>query len=415
MTRLFSYQSAGDRFRTLFTRVGVFAVVWAGLSASQPAHAVTPARLIGPDLVAKPVTIAGLNDETLTYFDEHRVLRSAGVDGFVQLRSIGGTRDTAAPYPCVTLTDGQRFTGDWVGPTPDGSGLRWRHDLIGEIVIPLDELANVIWRAGDVLPAPVETPATDTLTFINGDTLSGFVSMLNGQGVEMVPDAGGAAVTIPYDRIASLSFSNPSRRIAEPYHRVTLADGTRIWADEMRLSSDTASWIATPPGASPLRVETPMAELARIDFRTGGMSLVDLTDLSLTVGPDAGVFGLSIPARIEGRSIRAHAPATLTFDLPDGAARFAALAELDTVDAPDRIADWADFQVVLLTDSTEVGRWHIDGTQPRAPMNSAVAGQVLTIRLEPGVNGPILDRLRVSDAVVLVRVEPAEPTGATGR
>lgn len=415
MTRLFSSQPAGACPHTLFARVGALAVVSAGVFLTADARAVTPARLIGPDLVAQPVTIAGLNDETLTYFDEQRILRSAAVDGFVQLRAIGGMEGTAAPYPSVTLTDGQRFTGDWVGPTPDGGALRWRHDLIGEVVIPLDELATVIWRTADALPVPAETPATDTLTFINGDTLTGFVSALNGQGVQMVPDAGGAAVTIPYERIASLSFSNPSRQTAEPYHRVALADGTRVWADEMRLGNDTASWLATPPGASPVRVETAIAELARIDFRTGGMSLIDLTELSPTLGPDTGVFGLSMPARIVGRTIRAHAPATLTFDLPDGAARFAALAELDTVDAPDNIADWADFQVVLLAGSTEVGRWHIDGTRPRALINTPVAGPGLTIRLEPGMNGPILDRLRMSDAVVLVRIESARPTGTTGR
>jgi hypothetical protein len=413
--RFFSYQPAGDRSRTLFTRVGLFIALLTGPIVAPDVQAVTPARLIGPDLVSQPVTIAGLNDETLTYFDEKRILRSAAVDAFVQLRAIGGAQDTAAPYPCVVLTDGQRFTGDWVGPSPDGNAMRWRHDLIGEIVIPLDELANVIWRGGDDLPAPAETPATDTLTFINGDTISGFVSMLNDWGVVMVPDAGGAAVTIPYARIASLSLANPQRRVAELYHLVTLADGTRVWADEMRLSSDTASWLATPPGASPVRVETPVAELARIDFRTGGMSLIDLTDLSLTVGPDTGVFGLSIPARVEGRAIRAHAPATLTFDLPEGAARFAALAELDTADAPDTIGKWADFQIVLLTDSAEVGRWHIDGTEPRALINAPVTGRELTICLEPGVNGPILDRLRMSDAVVLVQLEPAEPTGAAGR
>lgn len=415
MTRLFSYQPAGACFRTLFTRVGALAVLWTGFFAASGAQAVTPARLIGPDLVAQPVTIAGLNDETLTYFDEQRILRSAAVDGFVQLRSIGGAQDMAAPYPCVILTDGQRFTGDWAGPTTDGGALRWRHDLIGEIIIPLDELANVIWRAGGAMPVSVETPVTDTLTFVNGDTLSGFVSRFNSRGVEIVPDAGGAAVTIPYERIASLAFSNPSRQIVEPYHRMTLADGTRVWADEMRLSNDTASWLATPPGASPVRVETPIAELTRIDFRTGGMRLIDLTELSMTAGSGAGVFGLPIPARIDGRTIRAHAPATLTFDLPDGATRFAALAELDTTDAPESIAGWADFQVVVLTELTEVGRWHINGTEPQTRINTTVKGPELTIRLDAGVNGPILDRLRMSDAVVLIQIEGTEPTGASSR
>lgn len=410
---VFSHQRGpGDALNRL-TAISIFAAACALFAPD--AHAVTPARLIGPDLVAQPVTIAGLHDETLNYFDEQRILRSAAVDGFVQIRAIGDAEDTAAPYPCVTLADGQRFTGEWVGPTPDGGGLRWRHDLIGGIVVPLDELASVTWRASGSLPVPTETPAADTLTFVNGDTLVGFVSALNGQGVVMVPDAGGATVTIPYERIASLAFANPARPRPEPYHLVTLADGTRAWVDQMRLTNDTASWLAAPPGVSPVRVQMPIAELTRIDFRSGGMRLIDLTELPMHIGTDPGVFGLSMPARVSGRSIRAHAPATLTFELPEGAVRFAAVAELDTADAPGNTTDWSDFHVVVLTDATEVGRWHIKGTEPQARINAGITGQELTIRLDPGVNGPILDRLWMSDAVVLVRVQAVEPSGATGR
>jgi hypothetical protein len=380
------------------------------------AFAVTEAELIGADLVSQSVKITGLHDRTLNYFDEQRTLRSAAVDKFVQLRSIGGAETVeTTPYPSIILTDGQRFTGEWVGPTPDGTGLRWRHDLIGTLVISLDEIANIRWQAGDRSPAKSGTPTTDTITLINGDTLTGFVSVLSDQGIALLIDGGADPVTIPYTRIALLTLANPLRPQAEPHHRITLADGTRVWADELRWSSGQVSWLIMPPGASSTQIETPITELARIDFGTGGLRLVDLTELPMRVQPAASVFGLPMPVRIEGQLIRAHAPATLVFDLPGGAVRFAATAELDTTDAPEYLSAWSDFQAVVSSGSSEVGRGHVTGTQPVARLNAPLSGRELIIRLEPGVNGPILDRLILRDAVILVQTPLAAPTGATGR
>ncbi len=204
--------------RGITWRTGLVAVACL-LSLAVPVGAVTPAKLIGPDLEAQMVDVTSLNDGMLNYFDEQRTLRSSAIDKFVQLRSIGG-EDTGdlSQMPGVWLVDGQRFAGNWVGPTSDGLGLRWRHPLIGVVVVPLEDISRVNWVAGGSKSGLSGMPSLDVVTLINGDTLSGFVSSLTDQGVELVPDIGGAGgaggagraggaggvVTIPFGRIASM-------------------------------------------------------------------------------------------------------------------------------------------------------------------------------------------------------------------
>ena len=385
-----------------------------------PVGAVTPATLIGPDLNAQTVEVASLNDGTLHYFDEQRTLRSSAIDRFVQLRSIGG-EDVAGEVlvPGIWLTDGQRFTGEWIGPTPDGLGLRWRHPLIGAVTISLDDVARVNWALGDSLPAPSGVLTTDTVTLVNGDTLSGFVSSLTDQGVALVADGagkpGGDVVTIPYGRIASMALANLVRLGDEHYHRVTLTDGTRVWVDRLQITGDRVYCRVIPPGEPAVEIDASIETLARIDFWAGGLQLIDLTELPMRTVHEASVFGLVVPVRVTGRTIRMHAPGAVVFDLPDGAVRLAGVAELDYQDAPADIVDWADFQVVVSSGDTQADRFSVSGAEPVARINTLISGLKLTIRLDPRVNGPILDRLLLRDAVILVSRPGPEPSGDPGR
>jgi hypothetical protein len=381
-----------------------------------PVGAVTPATLIGPELNAQKVDVASLNDGTLHYFDEQRMLRSSKIDRFVQLRSIGGEDAVGESLATgIWLTDGQCFSGEWIGPTPDGLGIRWRHPLIGTVVVALDQVARVNWVAGESLAVQNSALVTDTVTLINGDTLTGFVSSLNNHGVALLSGDGGDPVTIPFGRIASMALSNPERSMIEPYHRVTLADGTRVWADRLRITGDRVYCRVIPPGAPAMELEATIMELARIDFWAGGLRLVDLMELPIRTVHEARVFGLIIPVRVAGRAIRMHAPGAVVFELPDGAERFAAVAELDFHNAPKDIADWSDFQVLVSSQDAQDDRFRITGGEPVARINTPISGPELTIQLDPGVNGPILDRLLLRDAVILVNRPGPEPSGDSGR
>ena len=371
------------------------------------AFAVTEAELLGPDLAVHGVRITTLQNQILSYFDEHRNLQNTPTRRLVQLRVIDGQSAVDSPiYPCVNLTDGQRYTGQWIGAAPDGSSLRWHNDLVGVMSIPLDEIRSVVWQhAGSASSSNTDT-ATDTIVLSNGDTMTGFVSALSDQGVRLIPDQAANEVTIPFSRIARLSMANPNRdAVGSPYW-LTLIDGTRTRADELSIIDDQASWLTTPPGGSPTEIQTPVTDLVRIDFGAGGWRLIELNELPMQTVSDQSVFGMAMPVRVQDGSIRAHAPAEIVFDLPDGAIRFAAVAELDTTDMPVPRRDWADFDIVVYGGDEAVGRGHVTGNQPISTLNMPISASTLKIRLEPGVNGPILDRLRLRNPVILTRQTP---------
>lgn len=394
-------------------------IVTCVLVLASSVDAVTPAKLIGPDLNAQSVEIASLGEGTINYFDEDRTLQSSSVDGFVQLRSIGGDDVMQATgLPSVLLTDGQRFVGEWVGPTKDGTAMRWRHVLFGTITVALEDIASVNWIPSDRQQARNGVKSSDELTLINGDMLLGFVSSLSERGVVLVPDqtGGGAApVTIPFSRIASMVLSNPSSDVAGAFHRLTLADGSRVWADQLQISGGVVSCRVFPGSSSSVPVQTPVTDLTRIDFWAGGLRLIDLTDLPRRTAKEAGVFGLPIPVRVTMESIRMHAPDSIVFDLPDGTQRFAAIAELDTLDAPVHMAKWSDFQVLVSSEDSQAQRYRVSGAEPTAMINTPASGPSLMIRLDPGVNGPILDRLLLHDAVILVRTPVTGPVDDPAR
>ncbi len=377
---------------------------------------VTQVQLTGPDLIAREVRVTSLQDQTLSYFDEQRNLQQAQLDRLVRLRVSG---EQAAPSaitgPCIYLADGQRFPGEWIGATSDGASLRWRHDLIGVLTIALDDVQTITWQGDGGSAAKSAGRETDTIVLSNGDTMTGFVSALSDQGVMLIPDNAADPVTIPFDRITALTLANPSRDDTGAQHRVTLTDGTCVLAEDVSIANDQVGWLSVPPGGSPMQVRLPITDLRRIDFGTGGLRLVDISSLPIQTDPGRGVFGMPVPVRIEDGMIRAHAPTEIRIELPEGAVRFAASAELDTDDLPANSQNWADFHVVVISGDAEAGRGHVTADRPVTEINVPVSGPSLVIRLEPGVNGPILDRLLLKRAVVLLRKPPTGQTSALGR
>jgi len=395
-------------------------VVLALMCLFMPARAglaATHAELIGPDLNVQSINLTSLRGGRLHYFDENRTLQSSEVGRWVQLRAIGGEAlIDAVPGEMLWLTDGQRFSGRWVGPTPDGEKIRWQHPLLGLVIVPLEDVAQVHWSLAkrDQVDAPIGTPVSDTVVMTNGDALTGFVSALVEQGVTLIPLEAGQPVTIPYGRIVSMTLANPPRLVPEPYHMITLSDGTRAWADQISIIGERVSWRFIPPGSSAGEVVVAIQELSQIDFLAGGFRLIELTRLPRRTVHEADVFGLTLPVRIDGRLIRLHAPTKIAFDLPDGASRFAASAELDRTDPVAGMVDWPDFHIVVSCEGQEVTRGHLSGARPATRLNAAVSGPTLTIRLDAGINGPILDRLLLRDAVILIRSPVSAPSEDPG-
>ena len=84
------FLSIPRRSRCVIAHVGV--VASALLILANSASAQTDAELIGSDLDIQRIKITSLHDQTLSYFDQQRILQSKPIREFVQLRSVNGVR-----------------------------------------------------------------------------------------------------------------------------------------------------------------------------------------------------------------------------------------------------------------------------------------------------------------------------------
>ncbi|MFW6059372.1 MAG: hypothetical protein ACODAQ_04280 [Phycisphaeraceae bacterium] len=392
----------------------LLAIVW----TATPARAVTPAVLVDDELQAQRVRVTGLNGERISYFDAQRRLRTESIEQVVQLRAIGDERETvsvaptaALPVPegaALVLADGQRLAGEWIGASDDGNALRWRHPLLGEVSIALDRLRG--WRVGDA-EADVEIalddpPAEDRVVLSNGDALSGFVTQVDEAGLSLQQGDDPEPIALPRERIAGVVLANPASVEAGTAHRVVLADGSAMDGHDLTMRSEQVRFEPVLGDGEPIAAA--LTQVKRIDFTGTGRRLVALSACERQVS-GGDVFGLAMLPRVAADgALWLHAPVTVVFTLPSGAERLAMRAEL--ADEPAAVLEWADLELVV-TMEDQTRRFRLNREQPTASLDMAVAARSLRLELLAGVNGPVLDRLWLRDAVVLV----VEPRGEAGR
>jgi hypothetical protein len=391
------------------------------------ARALVAAELLTPELQRQPIRLAGLAGGQLNYFDEDRRLVQRPAGQFVRLVLQPGPPDAVAapvdgPPPMrIDLVDGQRFVGRWVGAARDGEAIVFEHARVGRLTLPLDSVRSL---ARDPGGGPgrrfVETTAgADRVTLANGDTVEGFVIAVDRETLTLLPDGAEQSIDLPTPQIASLTLANPLDPGGDGGDLVALLDGSRLRVDDLSIAGETAT--LTPRLADALvPIDLPLAELQRIDFGAAGLRLVNLVDRPRRVTAGGEAWGLNLPPRVDRAELLLHAPLTLEVELPDGAQRFAAGAELDL--PPDLPADrrgWADLVLWIDPDlddaepSTDAParRFHLTAGRPTARINLSLGDTqtVLTVRLDPAGNGPILDRLRLTEAVLLVEAPDPRP------
>lgn len=396
------------------------------------ALAVTPATLIGPDLLPRAVKVQAMGNGKVTFFDAERRLQIESTAALLQMRFGRDSRDAASgeeeaaapgnvpprldspaktaidpPAPAgkepagkavsaarIDLIDGQRLVAAPAGADDDGQTLRFEHATLGKVAIKLDRIHRLLLDA----TAPItEAPAADRVLLANGDALEGFVVAIKPAGVEL-QQGNAKPFLLPLDRVRAVLLTNPMAKADKPVHVVVLRDGSRLICGEPAITADKLIATAALTGKD---VTVPLSDVDRIELASPRGRLVDLAELPMKVTTGGEVFGLAMPPRVERSVLKLHAPVTVELTLPDGAARLAAAAELDS-DGPAGDADWADFFVQLKAGDTALGRHAISSAQPRALINVAISGKTLTITLDAGANGPVMDRLRLREAVVFV-------------
>lgn len=400
------------------------------------AQAATPAILVSRDLESTPVTVIGLRDGTLSYFDEARRLQREPVSGFVQLRGIGadaqqtdpsqaaaepsapeaeGEQPDAGVSGVLELVDGERLVGSLQGAGEAGDVLRWRHELLGDFAVPLERVGTLRLGAGGETDAPaaVDGSATDRVVLANGDTINGFVEGVTAQWVRVIPggiESGNAAVDLPLDRVASVRLANPATDPPPGADLVHLSDGSRVFGRELAITDDAATLVRVLDRAENREekksVTLPLSRLVRVDFTGSGTRLIDLSRRRSTVTAGGEVFGVPMPPRTQGDALVLHAPLTIRFDLSEGATRFAATATLDLPSATTSTQrSLVSLVLIVRSGDTELERFTLDADEPTANINLPLSPGPLVLELDPAANGPILDRVRLTNPLVLLKAD----------
>jgi len=416
--------------------VGLACLTVVALATSLRAE--SPAILVDRDLQSTRVRLLAITDGRVFYtVAGDNVLRDASADAFGRVlfvpppatqeaddakprrrtnlfKALGLAGDKAKqqkpskdapPAPVwLELTDGQRFLGQPITAS-DEEHVRWRVPDIGEVQASIDHVRSVAYSGAS---PGFDSKAADRLILANGDRLDGFVVALRHDGVEFQPDGQTQSITLPRDRVRAVRLSNPGTPASDRAgHLIWLRDGQRVRA--MQFDVDEDQVVFTPLfGAASTVARIPLDQVSRIDIASTRGRVIDLVDVPRKVTAGGEVFGVTMrprvihdarPAALASSALWLHAPVAVAFDLPEGADRLAFEATLG--DARGTPTGWADAQLVVTVAGKEAARKRLTVKSPTASVNIPAGGRV-EVRIESGVNGPVLDRVTLRDAVVHV-------------
>lgn len=391
------------------------------LAINAPHTEAQEAVLLGPDLNPQSVALASYNSNGVQLYN--RVDKQPiPLSDVLRLTLRTPTQEPNAPRPnpiddraaIAQLVDGQALVGRLLGPGDDGESIRLElHQTQREVTVPLDNLMSLALKPNVTLPTGDADREDDLLLLATGETLLGFVEAVDAEAVDFIVGDADDPIRIPLDRIDALAIAN-NLEPAQPTDgktltRVTLEDGSTLLLRDAELVPALPDEAARLTGTSTLSMSLPVVsfdlkEVSIIEPVIKGRQLLPLTSLSRRVLAGGEVFGVPMPpSDLPDHQLRLHAPIDLSFELPDGATRLAFFAALRLDESiPNRRRDMAGCILVVYDGKNELSRTTLRPDTPPTRINAPLRGETLRLVLEPGINGPVLDRVTLFDAELLV-------------
>jgi len=403
------------------------------LAASAPAQQAAPEPerrvLIDRDLNTREISLLSITHDAIVYLDDQGRTRQASVGVLVALLPLdppwdeadaaapGSAQSSEQPDPrgVLELADGQRFPGEHAPTGGDEDAIIWAHPVFGRVAVNLDRVARAVLRppGPDTADAPGPTRAAapagaheDELILVNGDSISGFVISL-GDPIEI--DAAGEILAIPADRVADVRLANPPSPMRGLV--VWLEDGSVVVVAAIDGRDGDSVELALPTGQTGV---LPMRDLDAVAFRAGRLlGLAAITPESQSprgprrVGQPARVLDdplYDTSGRLTAPDMELPGPMRIRWPLPDGARRFAAIAEL-----PFDALPWGDCVLTVEIDDAPRAAQRLNAESPRFEINIPIdpGAQSITIDLDPGAWGPINDRVTLRRPLLLLDPNPS--------
>lgn len=359
------------------------------------------------DLRPRIVELLSVDALSLRFEDEFGVERRlplSSVAAILPTRRDDGARADQPDTGWLELTDGQRFPGR-LAPTSRGEeSLLWLHDAFGELRAPLERVAfvSLTGQGRDAIEAVRSGARTeDVLMLSNGDRLTGFLVAVDGD-IEFESEQVGP-VTLPAERVAWFALASPTAAL----------EGMVVWLDDGAVAriEDLRS-----PGEGRVELRLPDAASSVFELEEVRAMVFDATRLQplASVLPDEqaplGRRRLIEPMRLAGDpgspgmsagvapDLELPGPMRIDWPLPRAASRFSALVEM-----PRSAFPWGDCEVVFEVDGQERARVRLNEDNPDEEITLDIEGERLTLRVEPGAYGPVLDRVILRRPLLLLR------------
>lgn len=381
-----------------------------------------PAVLLGPDLEPVPVRLESISSEAIRFLDGRGEPKNLTPDDVLRLSFSSDALPTPdADRAVVNLRDGQVLVGKLLASNDD-EAVRLQLDADRAVRVPLDEMLSLVIDHNAAVPAAEED---DALLLATGEVLLGFVETITTDAIGFVIGDSDDAIEIPMQRIKALSIANKPRlpEIVRGMMRVTTADGSVMLIEDatlsnvervgqgrqlvgkstlpivsMKASDDDASTAASA------RMSLPVDRIVTIEPVSPRYRLTPLSDHDWRVVSGGEVFGVAMPPRTTAEgNVRLHAPVGVAFDLPRSASRLAFTVSMDLDAAiPEPRRTMAGCELVVYVGDDVVEKHILTADGPAKRINIPLKNGDLRIVLNPGVNGPVLDRVLISRGELLV-------------
>jgi hypothetical protein len=247
--------------------------------------------------------------------------------------------------PIVVLADGGRLVANVT--ESDRTQLSVTSRLLGDLKLPLDSLAGIVFRAppnAQELDALLDRIArgpgrADLAILENGDTIAGLIEATSGDKLSIKGDLG--HIEVAMQRVVAVIFNPALRQL--PAARagaawVGLRDGTRLLASQLVLHGDDTqltelggtAWKAKRDDLVFLMPQTDRAVFLS-DIRPDEYRFLPYLDLKWPYHPDRNVTGgqLRCGGRLYQKGVGVHSAARLSYKLDRPWSRFQAEIGID--------------------------------------------------------------------------------------
>ena len=392
-----------------WTRQAVVQLILSAVIAAFPAYAVVQGEK-GTGVTIKTVSKDDISGELLSFSSaEGAVLRTAAGEMAVPLQDL--VRLTVAtPVPrraerecTLTLTNGDLLSGKFAESRPDA--VVFETAEVGRVLIELESIAGIdapaafqpAYKASADWFGRAGKTDEDRILLTNGDTVSGFITSIDGEGLTLQSTLGDTSVSLR--RLVAVRMASPRPPALHGLFLViTFAAGGRLTVTDLEWSREAAE--ARLSAGQSVRIEP--ERIAQVEVLGGRWEWLSrhtpasdehtpMLGLSFPHAADRNVLGGPIVVRGErfAHGVGVHSRSNLTYELKGAYSEFVTFFGID-----DDSGSFADVSVVILVDGQH--RFEVPHVLPgvlHGPIRLDIArASRIELMVGFGENGDIQDR-----------------------